>query len=120
MSTPLGRSIRIVLAFSISAAALPVVSLPARAGEGGAIAAGVAGGVAGTIAGAALQGALPPRDIPLQPIPLQVRTACGNNSRSKAPIPSISVRCGSATDVWHMFKLAERFPLNGPSPAHPV
>jgi hypothetical protein len=69
MSTPLGRSIRIVFALSISAAALPVVSLPARAGEGGAIAAGVAGGVADTIAGAALQGALPPPGYPGQAYP---------------------------------------------------
>ncbi|HUB63981.1 MAG TPA: hypothetical protein VL996_05960 [Methylocella sp.] len=58
----LGRSIRIIFALSAAAVAVqPAVSRPARAHDGGAIAAGVAGGVAGAMAGTALQGTLPPQ-----------------------------------------------------------
>ena len=60
MFTPLGQSIRIVLALSVTAAAVTGFCLPARAHDGGAIAAGIAGGIAGTMAGQALSGALPP------------------------------------------------------------
>jgi hypothetical protein len=60
MFTPSCPSTRTVIALHVFAAALICLSLPARAGEGGAIAAGVAGGVAGTMAGEVLSGALPP------------------------------------------------------------
>ena len=56
------RSTKTVIALSVIAVAMTAVSLPARAGEGGAIAAGVAGGVAGTMAGEVLSGALPPQN----------------------------------------------------------
>jgi hypothetical protein len=54
MFTPSRQSTRIVLALNVIAAALICLSLPARAGEGGAIAAGVAGEV--------LSGAPPPQN----------------------------------------------------------
>ena len=47
MFTPLGQSIKIVLALSVTAAAVTGFCLPARAHDGGAIAAGIAGGIAG-------------------------------------------------------------------------
>jgi hypothetical protein len=62
MFTPSRSSTRTVLALNVIAAALTCFSLPAWAGEGGAIAAGVAGGVAGTMAGEVLSGALPPQN----------------------------------------------------------
>jgi hypothetical protein len=62
MFTPSRPSTRIVFALNVIVAALICLSLPARAGEGGAIAAGVAGGVAGTMAGEVLSGALPPQN----------------------------------------------------------
>jgi hypothetical protein len=73
MSSPLSHSIRVVLALSVSAAALTAISLPARAHDRGGIAAGVAGGVAGTIAGEALLGAHPPTGYyaPANPPPVQ-------------------------------------------------
>jgi hypothetical protein len=60
MSTPSNKSVGIVLALSVTAAAVTGFCLPARAHDGGAIAAEIAGGVAGTMAGEALSGAMPP------------------------------------------------------------
>jgi hypothetical protein len=61
MPALLGRSIRIFLALSLAVAALTAASPPARAGDGGAIAAGILGGTAlGFIAGTAAARPPPP------------------------------------------------------------
>jgi hypothetical protein len=57
----LAPSIRIGLALGVAAATLATASVPADAGDGGAVAAGVIGGMAlGAIAGSALAGAAGP------------------------------------------------------------
>src|ERR1700690_4505013 len=61
MPALLGRSIRTFLALSVTAVTLTAVPLPAQAGDGGAIAAGILGGTAlGFLAGTAAAGAPPP------------------------------------------------------------
>ena len=61
MPVSLGRQIRNFLALSVTAATLTAVSLPAHAGDGGAVAAGILGGTAlGVLAGAAIATAPPP------------------------------------------------------------
>jgi hypothetical protein len=58
---PARRSIKNFLVLGVTMAALTAASYPARAGDGGAIAAGILGGTAlGFIAGAAVAGAPPP------------------------------------------------------------
>jgi hypothetical protein len=93
MFTPSRPSTRTVLALNVIAAALTCFSLPAWAGEGGAIAAGVAGGVAGTMAGEVLSGALPPKTITPREI-RRSRNATTNTARSSAPTPSTSGGAG--------------------------
>lgn len=61
MPALLGRPIKTFLALSITAASLTSVSLPAQAGDGGAIAAGILGGTAlGFLAGTAAASPPPP------------------------------------------------------------
>jgi hypothetical protein len=61
MPALLGRSIRTFLALSATVGALTAVSLPAQAGDGGAIAAGILGGTAlGFLAGTAAASPPPP------------------------------------------------------------
>jgi hypothetical protein len=58
---PVPRSIKNFLALGVTAAALTATSLPAQAGDGGAIAAGILGGTAlGFIAGTAVASPPPP------------------------------------------------------------
>jgi hypothetical protein len=67
MSTILARSIRKVLALSVTASAVTGFTVSAFAHDGGAIAAGVAGGVAGAMAGQAVTGMQPPPFYPPPP-----------------------------------------------------
>lgn len=61
MPMNLGRTIRIGMALSLAAASFAVVCVPAQAGDGGAVAAGLLGGLAvGAIAGSAIAGAAAP------------------------------------------------------------
>jgi hypothetical protein len=61
MLAPLGRIIRTFLALSVTTAPLTAISLPARAGDGGAVAAGILGGTAlGFLAGTAIAHPPPP------------------------------------------------------------
>ena len=61
MPALLGRPIRTFLALSVTAATLTAVSPPGRAGDGGAVAAGILGGTAlGFVARAAAASAPPP------------------------------------------------------------
>ncbi len=58
---PVPRSIKNFLALGVAAATLTAASLPAQAGDGGAIAAGILGGTAlGFIAGTAIASPPPP------------------------------------------------------------
>jgi hypothetical protein len=61
MPKTLGKSIRTGVAVSLTIASLAAASVPAQAGDGGAIAAGIIGGTAlGVLAGAAIAGSAPP------------------------------------------------------------
>jgi hypothetical protein len=61
MPANLGKSMRIGLALSVVGASLAMVSVPAQAQDGGAVAAGLLGGLAvGAIAGSAIAGAAQP------------------------------------------------------------
>jgi hypothetical protein len=82
LSPFLGRPIRNFLALSVTVVTLTAVSFPARAGDGGAVAAGILGGTAlGVLAGAAIATAPPPPPPSLCPAAtaaaLLVRTARG-------------------------------------------
>lgn len=60
MSKKIGLALKSALALGLAASVVTVVALPAQAGDGGAIAAGIIGGTAlGMMAGAAAAGAAP-------------------------------------------------------------
>lgn len=61
MSNFIGATLKKVMALSLAAGLVTAAALPARAGDGGAIAAGIIGGTAfGVLAGAALANPPPP------------------------------------------------------------
>ncbi|WP_051335675.1 hypothetical protein [Methylocapsa acidiphila] len=61
MSTIIGNALRAGMALGLSIALMGAVSAPARAQDGGAVAAGIIGGMAlGAIAGSAIASAPPP------------------------------------------------------------
>lgn len=69
MPASLGRSIRTFLASGVTAASLMAVSLPAHAGDGGAVAAGILGGTAlGFLAGTAAASPPPPPPVYYAPV----------------------------------------------------
>lgn len=88
MPATLGRPIGIFLALTIAMPAMTATSLPARAGDGGAVAAGILGGTAlGFIAGTAAARPAPP---PVYYAPVVV-----------APPPPPVVRCWyQPQEVW--------------------
>ena len=61
MSIRIGWAVRSAMALGLAGSLMTAVSLPARAGDGGAIAAGIIGGTAlGVLAGAAIANSPPP------------------------------------------------------------
>ena len=61
MSKKIGSALKSALALGLAASVVTAVAMPAQAGDGGAIAAGIIGGTAlGIMAGAAAAGAAPP------------------------------------------------------------
>ncbi len=61
MSKKIGSALKSVVALGLAASVMTAVAMPARAGDGGAIAAGILGGTAlGVMVGAAAAGAAPP------------------------------------------------------------
>ena len=68
MSKKIGSALKSVVALGLAASVVTAVVLPAQAGDGGAIAAGIIGGTAlGVLAGAAAAGAVPPPPPPPPP-----------------------------------------------------
>ena len=61
MSKMIGSALKAALALGLAASVMTAAAMPAQAGDGGAIAAGIIGGTAlGIMAGAAAAGAAPP------------------------------------------------------------
>ena len=102
---PAIRTVKNVLTVGVTLAALTAASLPADAGDGGAIAAGILGGTAlGFLAGTAVASPPPPPPPPVYYAPVYARrrprprVAGFNRRRSGRAMPMSFSGCASAVD----------------------
>ncbi len=96
MPAALGRPVRTFLALSVTVASLTGVSLPAHAGDGGAVAAGILGGTAlGFLAGTAAASPPPPPPVYYAP------AYAPSYAPAYAPPPPPPPRCWfEPQEVW--------------------